>query len=376
MDSMNIFKISRNSNFQFHGNSNNNLHNNGVRLLSDLTESLNRNLTESVFDFMNCFICLSRTKEPLSCPKCNNFACKKCLEKYFDGQIKKKCPICKQEITYSELKENKIVKEIEKILNNEEPKKNKIELLQKLIIEKKNLWEDQTNHIKNIIEKIFKYQEVLQEYKKEYDFFLLNCKIVLEKTFKDYFHMIEELINTLLSYNRVNKISEIQCNDYENNIKDLIKELLIMDRKHFNKEKKDETDIFINTSMKIIPSLNNFKIREVKIKKEDFNQYSSTVTKGSHYKIGDYQLKYNFNTKKGFKSFCELNFTLKNNINCCFLFIQNIVDKNNRETLFPMKLTKKNEKKYTYECIISIDEFDNGKEEEIRMETEALIFSI
>ena len=76
MDSMNIFKISRNSNFQFHGNSNNNLHNNGVRLLSDLTESLNRNLTESVFDFMNCFICLSRTKEPLSCPKCNNFACK------------------------------------------------------------------------------------------------------------------------------------------------------------------------------------------------------------------------------------------------------------------------------------------------------------
>ena len=376
MESSNDFRISRNCNFQFMGNSNNNQHNNGVRLLNDLTESLNRNLTESVFDFMNCFICLNRTKEPLSCPKCNNFACKKCLKIYFNEQIRKRCPICKQEINYSELKANKIVQEIERILNKNESKKIKIEELQKLIKEKKILWEEQTNHIKNIIEKIFKYQEVLQEYKKEYDFFLLNCKIVLEKTFKDYFHMIEELINTLLSYNRVNKVSEIQCNDYENNIKDLIKELLIMDRKHFNKEKKDETEIFINTSMKIIPSLNNFKIREVKIKKEDFNKYSSTVTKGSHYKIGDYQLKYNFNTKKGFKSFCELNFTLKNNINCCFLLIQNIVDKNNRETLFPMKLTKKNEKEYTYECIISFDEFDNGKEEEIKMETEALIFSI
>ena len=70
-------------------------------------------------------------------PKCNNFACKQCLEKYFAGNVKQKCLLWKGVIKLSELKKNKIVKDIEEILNKDCDKKIKIEELSKLKEEKK-----------------------------------------------------------------------------------------------------------------------------------------------------------------------------------------------------------------------------------------------
>ena len=35
-------------------------------------------MSESVLNLTRCFICLCPALDPLKCPECNNFACKKC----------------------------------------------------------------------------------------------------------------------------------------------------------------------------------------------------------------------------------------------------------------------------------------------------------
>ena len=388
MDFLRNSTISNNTNFELLGVSrNNNLQfNNSFCLINDLNESLNKNLTESVFDFMKCFICLYPTKEPLSCPKCNNFACKKCLEKYFGEQNSKRCPLCKQEIKLNEMKENQIIVDIENILKKDQSKKNKIHELSKLIERNKNNWINQTSNITKIIDKIMIFQDSLQDYKKEYELFFLNCQKVVEKAFTDYIKETEELINSLLSCNKVaddsvkkyDNINEKNKNNYynNNNIKDLINEILTMERKQFNKKNNDKIDNLLNTSIQIIPSINNFLIREIKFNKDDFNKYARLNTKGNHYKLGEYEIKYHFNIQEGYKAFCEFTFNLKDNTNACFLITQNKENKNHSQKCFPMKLTNKNGKKYIYECLISFDEFDNGKEKDLKFQTEALMFSI
>ena len=60
------------------------------------------------------------------------------------------------------MKENKIIKEIEQILNKEENKKIKYKELQLLIEEKKNEWKNQNDNIKSLIDRIIKYKEDLE----------------------------------------------------------------------------------------------------------------------------------------------------------------------------------------------------------------------
>ena len=142
---MNFLRDSKicNVNFQLPSNSKNeNFKSNiksSINLLDDILDSLDKDLSQSVIDLTKCFICLCQTDTPLSCPKCNNFACKKCLESYFNGVREKKCPLCKQNITLSSLKENEIVQEIQKIINKDDTKKNKVEELSRLIQEKKKI---------------------------------------------------------------------------------------------------------------------------------------------------------------------------------------------------------------------------------------------
>jgi hypothetical protein len=76
-------------------------------LLNDIFDSLDKNLSESFMTLTQCFICLNPSNNPLACPKCNNFACKKCFLKYFGDESEKVCPLCKQRINKSELKKKK-----------------------------------------------------------------------------------------------------------------------------------------------------------------------------------------------------------------------------------------------------------------------------
>ena len=188
MDNLRISQFNDDNNFQICGTNLNSFDiKNSFSLLNNISDSLNKNLSQSVMDLVNCFICLSPATNPLSCPKCNNFACKACLETYFLGAVTKKCPLCKQDIKLVEMKENKVIGEIESILHKENSKKNKIE-------EKKNIWENQTSKINIIIERICKYQESLESYKKEYELFFSNCQKIVQDTFINYYQKTEELI--------------------------------------------------------------------------------------------------------------------------------------------------------------------------------------
>ena len=122
--------------------------------------SLNKPVSESVLDLVNCFICISPAVNPVSCPKCNNFACNNCFTKIFEGKLKASCPICKNEIISCRLEKKTIIGEIENILYQNKNKEEKIEhLLSKLAEEKKKLWDEQTSTINQRINRIKDYQK-------------------------------------------------------------------------------------------------------------------------------------------------------------------------------------------------------------------------
>ena len=166
---------------------NNNFNNNNNRIehrrynfrdrnmfLDNLTSSLNNALSQSVVDLTNCFICLSPAQDPYTCPKCNNFGCRRCLESYFGNANRKPCPICKQFITLNELKQNNVITEIEEIINKNDSKKNKLRELSQLILRKKQNFQNNSVDYNNILEKMLKYQETLKKYKEEYNNFYIK----------------------------------------------------------------------------------------------------------------------------------------------------------------------------------------------------------
>ena len=370
-----------------HKFSNNNL-NSSILFLEELNNTFKKNISQSVLDLVNCFICLSPAEEPLTCPKCNNFACKKCLEKYFGGNIEKNCPLCKRVIKLSELKENKIVKDIEEILNKDCDKKNKIEELAKLIEEKKRNWENQTSDITGLIDKILILQDDLQKYQKQYDLFIFNIKILIDKTFEDFNKKIQNLVDSLLKYNKVadesiNKYALIynknQNNLYDNNnIKLLINEILALERNHFNVKIHNETKQFVNSSIKLIPSINLYHIKEIKLTKNLFVKDTKKTFRGNHFKVGDFNLEYTIESKKLYKALIKFEFTIKddNTKKMCFLISQFIIYKDIKEKLIPMKLVKNVGKIYNYECEVSFEEFYSLDANEVTMKTEALIFTM
>ena len=353
---------------------------------NNIQTRLKKDISESVMNLTQCFICLSISNYPLSCPKCNNFACKKCLEMYFGNQRGKKCPICKQNIEIKSLKKNELISKLEDILNKCDSEKNKIEELSALIEEKKSLWENQANNINGILNRIFKYQENLEEYKKEYQLFFLNCQKVIDKTFEDYLKKTEELVKSLLSFNKMANESVIICDkiskknrkdDYnEKNIRDMINEIMNLERKHFNDKNHEETEKFLNSPIKILPLINQFHIKDMRITKNDIIKFKKITKKGIHYKIGDFLISYSFNIEDGYKAICEFSFTINNNMNACFFVTQNKICQNGEQNVYPMKLTKKENNNFVYECFLTLEELDINNQNYFNIKTDVLAFYI
>ena len=105
-------------------------------LNKNLDQDLKKFITQSTVDLLGCYFCLQKVEDPLLCPKCNNFACKKCLQSYFGEEQTKKCGICKQYINFNDLKENKILKELKNIISVDKTQKKAVDELYNVIKEK------------------------------------------------------------------------------------------------------------------------------------------------------------------------------------------------------------------------------------------------
>ena len=389
------FRMNSNNNIEYNNNpnSNNNINENNIKdsllLLEDINNSVNKTLSQSVLDLVSCFICLGPAEDPMTCPKCNNFGCKKCLESYFKNSNIKPCPLCKQNINLNELKENLIIKNIETILNKNNNKSDKVKELSDLILTKKQDLEGECKSLNSILDRIFKYQETVKKYREEYNLFLTQIQQTIEKVFDEYNKKIDELINSLLSYNQIHDSSIKKYNDIYNNnmnniynnenVKDLINEILSLERKHFTSTCNylNETENFLNKPIRIIPLISRFNINETNFERTKFNQTRKEKISGNYFKIGDYILIYDFQSSQGCNCFCRFIFTLNNDSKkMCFLVSQLLLFENNKVKLFPMKLVKQNGKIYTYECQIFCEEIKDVKDNLIKFRTEALVSTI
>ena len=346
-------------------------------LNANLYQDLKKNITQSVVDLVNCYFCLGKVEEPLLCPKCNNFACKNCLKRYFDKDTIKKCPMCKQNIKFTELKENKIIKEINNILSTDKTQKATIDEFSKVIKEKQNYYLEQKNDIQDIIKGFNNYKESLERYKIGFNEYLTECQKLVEKTFSDYYKTIQNLINSLLSYdkiyqNSINKYNEIyekvKDNYFNNeNIKEFINEILYLERKQMNNNDKLETRKFLLSPIDFKPYFKNYSLM---IDKE-FNKGSDSYKYEflSHF-MGNCEFKINNSPNNQLFNIQLKVITKQSNYEKCF-FVK-FCKKGESARDFILKKTKKEGLVYIFECNIEKKNLYNSNENAIKFDVDVL----
>ena len=361
---------------------------------NNIQTRLKKDISDSVMNLTQCFICLSISNYPLSCPKCNNFACKDCLEKYFGEEDEKKCPLCNQIIRKSDLKRNKTIREIENIIYKEDTKNNKIKELTKIANEKrKKLWEKQEKYLDNLINNVIQYQENMREYRKKYEIYIIKWKQQIDKVFTQYEKKVENLIDLLLKYKQKygKDLSEpIKLKDKkEKNINSLVNEIVSMDRSFFNEEnKKNENNYkykansllddiiqksneFFITPILIMPNISNYNIEILYINQKEFKK-GKINKKNYNVHIGDYQLQYMFDTKNYLVK-CKL--LIINNRDVSFFPIQKKILDEKFYEIIPMKDVS-GLIDYNYEAEFDMNELKNNTKLTIRLEAKIQIFSV
>ena len=371
----------------------NNNENPSIDLISnDLQARLKKDVTESVMNLTQCFICLSIADYPLSCPKCNNFACKECLEKYFGEENEKKCPLCNQLIKKNDLKKNKTIREIEKIIYKEDTKNNKIKELSKIVNEKKKkLWENQEQYLNNLINNVIQYQENMRQYRKKYELYIIKWKQQIDKVFAQYEKKIEKLLDLLLQYRQKNSkdLSESIKSKEKKNINSLVNEIVLLDRNFFNEENKKQeinykykangllediikkSNEFFITPILIMPNISNYNIEILYIDQKEFKK-GNINKKDYNVHIGNYRVQHIFDTKNYLVK-CKL--LINNNRDVSFFPIQKKILDEKYYEIIPMKDIS-GLIDYNYEAEFDMNELKDDSKLTIRLETKVQIFSV
>ena len=346
-------------------------------LNENLNEDLKKNLTQSIVDLLSCYICLDKVKDPLLCPKCNNFACRKCLKKYFGKEQKKNCCMCKQSIKFSELKENKIIKEMKNILSTDKTQKTTVDEFEKVIKEKQNYYNEQKNEINDIINGFNNYKACLEKYKNEFNEYLNECKSLVEKTFDDYYKTIQNLIKSLLSYdkiyqNSIEKYDKIytevkdNCHDSQK-IKDFINEILYLEKKQMKNDDKLETKKFLLRPITFKPYFKNYCILT-----------NNNLNKASNF------IRYEFFSQNMGKGFFNVDYIPNNKIYNCKLkvktnkvqfercFLVKFCKKGDSARDFILKKIKNNGLEYFFECSIEEKDLFNPDEMSLKFNLDVL----
>ena len=340
-------------------------------------------MSESVLNLTRCFICLCPALDPLKCPECNNFACKKCLDKYYGDEDFKQCPLCKKDIDKMELKEDTIIKEIEEIIYTEN--NNKIQELSDLLNEKKKIWENEANKGNNVIDRLLKYQEIIREYRKLYFDFFERWKKLIKKSFDDYENEIKELLEENLTQNENVKKSIISYDEIDkknknkyygkDNMKSLINEILTLERKYFNDKKQNNFNVHEISPLSIRINLNTYSVASITIEKKDFNNGEYILKKGYNVFIGEFEIKL-YKEEFSYKKPCKFTFFLKNEKDAVFFITQNKSINSKCVEIIPMKFKSVKNLKYTFEAIIDFEDFFKLNCETMKLETKVQIFSI
>jgi uncharacterized coiled-coil DUF342 family protein len=351
-----------------------------INVTKQLNEELNKPLSASVLDLMNCFICLSPAIEPVSCPKCNNFACHDCFERYFGNKSKIACPFCKQEIEYYELERKTIIEEIESILNKYPNNQEKINRLTQLAEEKKNYWNEQTSSVNEYIKRINDYKNIFVEFINEQEIFFNNCLKMLSNILNNFNENINELMESLSSYNQKYGESNYKefnskNNNYDNTIKDIIKEILSLERKHFNKKNKGNIDNFLRNPKFCVPALTSLKLPSIQIDKYDSNYINNKTVNLKNKFLGNYEFKF-LQIPQTKNVSCSFNFTLDEDYDVSTFIQLMMEDKDGYSKNFPMKFVEKQGVTYYYQYIIPFEEFKGGVDRSFIILPEVKLFSI
>lgn len=352
-----------------------------------------KDLGENVLTLTQCFICLSPAINPLSCPKCNNFACEKCFQNYFKKEIIKVCPICKQKILKTDLKPSKIIKDIEKIIYKKADKENKIEELTKLFEEKKLLWEDEDVYMNDLLNKLLNFQENIKVYKKEYLSYIEKWKSRIQRLFELYEDKIMKLIGDIQFYidrykpkEKKNQNSIEKENNKDDKLNMLVNKILSMERAHFNELNNEKTNFyeilpinvvneinnFLYKPMIIIPNISNYNIISIDLEKKNFNK-KTIRRKEYNIHIGDYEIKFKFKYDNLYNSLCQFNFEHKSNWIYMLTLKKTLDDK--YSMLIPMKLVD-NKNNFTYEAEVNFNELRNDEVHKIKIDFKIQIFNI
>ena len=348
--------------------------------IKTLNEELNQPLSSSVLDLMNCFICLCPAVNPVSCPKCNNFACRDCFDRYFGDSTKIACPFCKQEIEYYELEKKTIIEEIESILKRYQNNQEKIDHLTQLTEEKKKFWNEQTSSVNNYIKRINDYKNICLEYLNEEEIFFKNCLNMITNIIKNFNENINELLDSLSSYNQ--NYGESNFKDfnskninYDNKIKEIIKEILSLERKHFNEKNKKDIDNFLRNPKFCVPTLTSFKLDPVQIEKYNSNLIDNKTVNLKNKFLGNYEFKF-MQIPLTKNVVCSFNFTLDEDYDASALVQLNKQEKDNYNKSFPMKFIEKQGLTYFYQYTIPFEEFKEGIDKSFIMIPEIKLFNI
>lgn len=68
-------------------------------------------------EYLKCFICYRRVKEPVMCPTCSKFACEACLKKWIIEE-KSECPFCRGPLCLSQLIKVRFIKDFSKVIDS------------------------------------------------------------------------------------------------------------------------------------------------------------------------------------------------------------------------------------------------------------------
>lgn len=75
------------------------------------------NSLEQFAEFLNCFICYKRVKDPVLCQACSKFSCEGCLKKWL-AEEKNECPFCRAYLDTSQMVKCRFLNDFSKILDS------------------------------------------------------------------------------------------------------------------------------------------------------------------------------------------------------------------------------------------------------------------